>query len=131
MKKHGVFKEEKFLLIFDQILKGLSYMHSLKILHWDIKLENILLTHDDWVKICDFGISIKINSKMSIQEHIGTPAYLSPEVILKRGFLDLKSDVWSLGVMTFICLTGQVPFKGEDIQQLNWCIVGYEATIPS
>ena len=54
-----------------------------------------------------------------IKEHIGTPAYLAPEIIKEEGYNNFQADVWSLGVMSFIALTGTVPFKGEDIEELN------------
>lgn len=57
-------------------------------------------------------------SKGMIYEHIGTPAYLAPEIILEKGYSGFKADIWSLGVTTFIALTGQVPFKGDKLEEL-------------
>jgi serine/threonine protein kinase len=55
----------------------------------------------------------------SINEHIGTPAYLAPEIIKEKGYSGFKSDIWSLGIMSYIALTGIVPFKGNTVDQLN------------
>lgn len=61
-----------------------------------------------------------------ITEHIGTPAYLAPEIIKEEGYKNFQADIWSLGVMSFIALTGTVPFKGDDIDELNQCILNKE-----
>ena len=71
------------------------------------------------IKIADFGVSRKMKKKKLIYEHIGTPAYLAPEIIAENGYSDFKADVWSLGILAFIALTGMVPFKGESIKELN------------
>lgn len=55
----------------------------------------------------------------NIYEHIGTPAYLAPEIIKENGYQGFQADVWSLGVLSYIALTGEVPFKGNSIKQLN------------
>lgn len=60
-----------------------------------------------------------MKKKKMIYEHIGTPAYLAPEIIAEKGYCDFKADIWSLGILTFIALTGMVPFKGESIKELN------------
>ncbi len=67
------------------------------------------------VKICDFGVSRKMKPRKKIFEHIGTPAYLAPEIVSETGYSGFKADIWSLGIMTFILLTGMVPFKGNSI----------------
>ena len=56
-----------------------------------------------------------MKKKQLIYEHIGTPAYLAPEIISENGYSEYKADVWSLGILAFIALTGMVPFKGETI----------------
>lgn len=58
-----------------------------------------------------------------IFEHIGTPAYLAPEIILEKGYSGFKADIWSLGILCYICLTGSVPFRGEKIEELQQSIL--------
>ena len=130
LKNHGRFSEADFLPILAQILNGLQYLHDSSILHRDIKLDNILLTSTGQVKICDFGVSRKILSKGLIHEHIGTPAYLAPEIVTGRGYSGFKADIWSLGVLTFIALLGVAPFKGEVIEELNESILNSEPCFP-
>jgi serine/threonine protein kinase len=119
MKRHGRFRESAFIPLLVQILEALGYLHGRKILHRDIKLDNILLTKDGKIKICDFGVSRKMPSKGLLFEHIGTPAYLAPEIIAEKGYSGYKADIWSLGITCYIALTGQVPFKGEKLEELQ------------
>lgn len=64
-----------------------------------------------------------MNKKQKVYEHIGTPAYIAPEIILEKGYQGFSSDIWSLGIMTFICLTGRVPFRGDEIKDLHHSIL--------
>jgi MAP/microtubule affinity-regulating kinase len=127
----GHFKEKRFRVILQQIVEGLEYIHSHKILHRDIKLDNILLSKNGNIKICDFGISRKMKPGKMINEHIGTPAYLAPEIILEKGYSGFSADVWSLGVMTFMAVTGKVPFKGNNIKELQHSILNSKIVFPS
>ncbi len=126
MKKYGTFTEQHYIPIFFQILNALNYLHSLNILHRDIKLDNILLNKEGEVKICDFGVSRRMRRDKIIFEHIGTPAYLSPEIVKEKGYKNFASDIWSTGVMSYIALSGYVPFKGESIKELNQSIISEE-----
>ncbi len=81
-------------------------------------MDNILINSKAEVKICDFGISKRMHPDKTIYEKIGTPAYLAPEVIEEKGYKGCSADIWSLGVMTFICLTGLIPFKGKKMDHL-------------
>ena len=129
LKKNGKFHERDFLPILKQIVNSLSHLHSKRILHRDIKLDNILLTEDGDVKICDFGVSRLMPVKNLIFEHIGTPAYLAPEIIHEKGYKGFAADIWSLGVMSFIALSGQVPFRGEKIEELHYNILNKKISI--
>lgn len=95
-----------------QIVSGLIYLHQKNILHRDVKLDNILMDSRGNIKICDFGISKQQNPNEVIYEYLGTPAYLAPEIIKEEGYSGYGADVWSLGIMSFISMTGFVPFKG-------------------
>ena len=130
LKTNGKFREPDFIPILAQILNGLHYLHQRSILHRDIKLDNILLNSRGQVKICDFGVSRRVTPKTIITEHIGTPAYLAPEIVAGRGYSGFKVDIWSLGVLTFIALLGSIPFKGEAIEDLNENILNAEPVFP-
>lgn len=128
LKENKRFKEDEFLPFFRQILRSLSHMHRKKILHRDIKLDNILVNAKDRTKICDFGISTIVKHDEVLFEHIGTPAYLAPEIVIGDGYQGFQADVWSLGVTVFIALTGKGPFRGNEIEELQKNIVldGFE-----
>ena len=100
------------------ILSSLNYIHSQNVLHRDIKLDNIIIDRFHNLKLIDFGIS-KIITKGRIYEQCGTPAFLSPEIILNKGYEGFASDFWSLGIVLYVLLYGKVPFKGSNIQELH------------
>lgn len=87
-------------------------------MHWDIKLENILLDTSGKVKICDFGVSIVHVPGEIIHDQCGTPAYLAPEVFKGLGHTGFKSDIWSAGVTLYSMLNGTIPFKCQEIHEL-------------
>lgn len=130
IQENGIFSESEFQPIFNQIAQGLFYLHKNRILHRDVKLENILIAKNKQIKICDFGISRYVSEGTIIDEHIGTPAYIAPEVLLENGYSEFKVDIWSLGVLSYIALTGEIPFDGESIEELRESILKKELTFP-
>lgn len=131
IQQKGIFEEEEFIPVLTQIVNGLLYLRAKRVLHRDIKLENILIGADFRIKICDFGISKRVDGTTKITEHIGTPAYIAPEVILEEGYADFKVDVWSLGVLSFIALTGEIPFDGNSIEELRYNILRQDFAFPN
>ena len=94
-------------------------MHQHNIAHRDFKPENILFTADDKdIKLIDFGISkmLQVNSQV-MHEKIGTAFYVAPEVLDRK--YDMRCDLWSLGVVTFALLSGDLPFKSYTAAELN------------
>ena len=124
-KKNPLFEEEDLKDFFKQVVEGVQYIHNKKIIHRDIKLDNILLDKKNNPKLCDFGISSLIEPGKKIFDTGGTPAYLAPEVIKAEGEVGPKTDVWSLGVLLYLMTFGTVPFKADDLQVLyNKVIIG-------
>ena len=119
IKKKKNLKEKKIQNIFFQICKGLNFLHINRILHRDIKLDNILLNDKEICKICDFGVSRFMAKEDVSSEQCGTPAYLAPEIVRGDGYKGFGVDVWSLGVLLFCLLNGRMPFKGDGIKKLN------------
>lgn len=123
--------QEESKAIFKQILTGLKYLHSQNIIHRDIKPENILLNIrrrqspderqlgpwdedeiDIQVKIADFGLA-KFTGEMQFTNTLcGTPSYVAPEVLVKKGYTS-KVDLWSAGVILYVCLCGFPPFSDQ------------------
>ena len=130
LKKNNVMPEKEAKYMFYQIAYGLSFIHSQSIIHRDIKLDNILVDEHNRCKICDFGVSREIDPNETINEQCGTPAYLAPEIIKDEGYKGFKADIWSLGVLLYSLLTGNMPFKAGTIDELHKKIVTGDYTFP-
>ena len=112
LKNYNDFSENQMGIIIQQLLKALSFIHSKKIIHRDIKPENILFSDKKnlyTLKLIDFGLAA--NSDQEIKT-VGTPSYMSPEMI--DGNVTYVSDIWSVGVIVYQMITGDLPFIGKD-----------------
>jgi Serine/threonine protein kinase len=115
-----------------QLLSGLSYAHSLEIIHRDIKPQNIMITPAGVVKLTDFGIAKALSSATVTQTGIfmGSPGYISPEqadpTVLKGEKIDKRTDIYSLGILMFELLSGSMPFTSET----PWGIVNKHLNEP-
>lgn len=99
--------------IFRQVLEGVRYAHQQGIVHRDLKPSNVFITHEEIVKILDFGFARLPDSQLTqAGEIIGTISYSSPEQIRGEAS-DALTDIWSLGVMLFELVTGKLPFQGS------------------
>lgn len=120
--------EEGTVAFLKQILAGVKYLHDKNIIHLDLKPENILLSSRDStkIKLIDFGLSRKLKDGEVVKEMLGTPEFVAPEVI-NYDPLHTASDMWSIGVITYILLTGCSPFLGDDKQEtfVNVCSNNY------
>jgi len=115
--------ERQASIVFEQVLEGLAFIHKSGIVHRDIKLENILVKNKgdlSCVKISDFGLSKNIQDSAPVTA-VGTPFYVAPD-LLEAMETDspytLMIDMWAMGVLLFIILSGRLPFTGEDDQDL-------------
>ncbi|XP_063475283.1 serine/threonine-protein kinase Nek5 isoform X4 [Symphalangus syndactylus] len=119
-RQRGVlFSEDQILGWFVQISLGLKHIHDRKILHRDIKAQNIFLSKNGMVaKLGDFGIARVLNNSMELARTcIGTPYYLSPEICQNKPYNN-KTDIWSLGCVLYELCTLKHPFEGNNLQQL-------------
>ncbi len=133
--------EATTLRIFRQVTSALGAAHDQGMVHRDVKPENIFLRHHpdypDFVKVLDFGIAKLLGTSSVVGHHtktgtvIGTPAYMSPEQCLGDASLDLRSDVYSLGVVLYEALTGRPPFIGDTLGRLIVCHVSETPVAPS
>ena len=106
----------------------MQYCHKKNVLHRDIKLDNILLTSQGDVKICDFGVSKLVTDGEKMKEQCGTPAYIAPEVFENKGYEGYASDIWSAGVVLYAMLYGAVPFKASNMNELHKQVVKCKPT---
>lgn len=108
--------------IFHQIVSGVEYCHRAKIIHRDLKLENILLDEEGIVKIADFGLSNTIKFGQKMNTNCGTPSYTSPEQIKGQDYVGSATDIWAMGVILFCLLCGFLPFEAASVAQLYYKI---------
>uniref|UniRef100_A0A087YBY1 Myosin light chain kinase family member 4 n=1 Tax=Poecilia formosa TaxID=48698 RepID=A0A087YBY1_POEFO len=101
-----------------QICEGLQHMHKMSILHLDLKPENILCVSrvTNKIKIIDFGLARVYKPREKLKVNFGTPEFLAPEVV-NYDFVSFNTDMWSLGVITYMLLSGLCPFLGDDDNQ--------------
>lgn len=107
------------------MLQGLSYLHEIGIAHRDIKLDNIMMnipSQDSSVeyaipKIIDFGLATVIMPRETRNEGFGTIAYCSPEIIQRKQYT-VSTDIWSMGVVFYVLLSGYFPFMAYDKKQI-------------
>ncbi|KAM6899822.1 triple functional domain protein-like [Xenentodon cancila] len=122
----GNLTEEKVACYLRNVLEALHYLHNCRIVHLDIKPENLLVVHNSsgqpTVKLTDFGDAVQLNSAHYVHPLLGSPEFASPELVLGDPVF-LTSDLWSLGVVTYVLLSGASPFLDESAEEtcLNIC----------
>ena len=149
-KYNKAFPEEIVQYLMRQIVDAINYLHTLDIMHRDIKLENILLHFDNeedkknlnimkgTVKIIDFGFAIFLNNKLG-ETAVGSPQNMDPRILekltnkgrLKKLGYDKKADIWSLGSICYEMLIGRAVFDAEDLEELVFLIEKGDYQLPS
>ncbi|TJZ50132.1 serine/threonine protein kinase [Streptomyces piniterrae] len=132
--QHGAMPTEKALKITADVLAALEASHEMGLVHRDIKPGNVMMTKRNVVKVMDFGIARAMQSGVTSMTQtgmvVGTPQYLSPEQALGRG-VDARSDLYSVGIMLFELLTGQLPFDADSPLAIAYAHVQEEPPVPS
>ncbi|XP_023563514.1 obscurin isoform X3 [Octodon degus] len=113
--KKSVVTEAEVKVYIQQLVEGLQYLHSHGILHLDIKPSNILMVHParEDIKICDFGFAQKLTPLEPQYSKFGSPEFVSPEII-RQAPVSTASDIWAVGVISYLSLTCSSPFAGES-----------------
>lgn len=112
---HGPIEPTIVQKIFTQLVGAVTYVHGKSCVHRDLKLENILLDNNQDVKLCDFGFTREYEGKSSyLQTWCGTVCYSAPEMLKGEKYAGEKVDVWSLGVILYALLCGELPFDEDD-----------------
>ncbi|KAK6943249.1 Protein kinase domain [Dillenia turbinata] len=117
----GRLKEDAARKYFQQLICAVDYCHSQGVYHRDLKPENLLLDESGNLKVSDFGLSALAESKRQdglLHTTCGTPAYVAPEVINRRGYDGAKADIWSCGVILYVLLAGYLPFHDSNLMEM-------------
>ncbi|RHY24943.1 hypothetical protein DYB32_008606 [Aphanomyces invadans] len=130
VKRQKRLAEDDAGLLFMQVLSAVMYMHSMQLVHRDIKLENILLDRYGNTKLVDFGFSAVQTTSKPFSTFCGTPCYMAPEIIHRKTYWGQPVDVWSLGVLLFAMLCGYFPFRARNYNDLYRKIVKGGFDIP-
>lgn len=114
----GKLKEDVARVYFQQLISAIDFCHSRGVYHRDLKPENLLLDDEGNLKVTDFGLSAfteHLKQDGLLHTTCGTPAYVAPEVIGKKGYDGAKADIWSCGVILYVLLAGFLPFQDDNI----------------
>ena len=112
IEKKGQLNYKEAISIAIQVARGIDPAHNNNIVHRDIKPQNIMISHEGKVKVTDFGIARAATSNTIHSDVMGSVHYTSPEQA-RNGFVDGKSDIYSLGIVMYEMVTGRVPFDGD------------------
>ena len=116
--RNQLMNDEQTWDILRQVIRGLNYLHLNNIVHGDMKPSNLLVAGDGTVKLGDFGISrIKFDGEL-LDEHIGTPAFMAPEIISGVSYDGKLADIYSVGATAYCIRFGEPPFKARSRQDL-------------
>ncbi|KAJ0007744.1 hypothetical protein Pint_30323 [Pistacia integerrima] len=129
----GKLKEDLARKYFQQLISAVDFCHSRGVYHRDLKPENLLLDENEDLKVSDFGLSAlpeQIWNDGLLHTRCGTPAYVAPEVLRKKGYDGAKSDIWSCGVILFVLLAGFLPFQDENVMKMYRKIFKAEFEFP-
>merc|ERR1719343_416807 len=109
--------EDHIACVAAQIVRGLQHLQTRKLLHRDVKPENILHNADGQVKLTDFGISKDLNSTVGVAAtFVGTASYMAPERALGKDY-SYQSDIWSAGMVVYELATGRYPFATTNFME--------------
>lgn len=111
---HGRLGRDEACKIFSQLVGAVTYTHSKNCTHRDLKLENILLDKRFNVKLCDFGFTREYEPRSLLDTVCGTTCYMAPEMLLHKKYSGEAVDVWSLGVIFYTLLLGEMPFEEDS-----------------
>ncbi|XP_030949667.1 CBL-interacting serine/threonine-protein kinase 5-like [Quercus lobata] len=117
----GKLKEDLARKYFQQLVSAVDFCHSRGVSHRDLKPENLLLDDNKDLKVSDFGLSAlpeQLWNDGLLHTRCGTPAYVAPEVLRKKGYDGAKADIWSCGVILFVLLAGYLPFQAENVMKM-------------
>ncbi|XP_042124187.1 putative sperm motility kinase W [Peromyscus maniculatus bairdii] len=126
----GYLKEEEARVIFRQVVSAVHFLHQRHIAHRDIKLENILVDAAGNAKLCDFGMAIEVTEGQMLEEICGSLLYWAPEILARKPYDGLAGDMWSLGIVLYVLVTGHFPYMEETLEGMHRVITTTMCPIP-
>ncbi|XP_076640385.1 serine/threonine-protein kinase SIK3 isoform X2 [Colletes latitarsis] len=128
--RNGRMPEPEARRIFRQIVLAVRYLHQQRVVHRDLKAENLLLDADNNIKLADFGFSNEYTPGVPLSTWCGSPPYAAPEIFEGKQYDGPRADVWSLGVVLYILVCGALPFDGPTMQLLRSVVISGKFRIP-
>eukprot|EP00056_Hartaetosiga_gracilis_P006417 m.96511 g.96511 ORF g.96511 m.96511 type:complete len:983 (+) comp12468_c0_seq3:152-3100(+) len=126
---HDTLTEKEARKFTRHMIRAITHLHRLDIVHRDLKTENLLLDHDFNLKVADFGLSNSIAGKTTLTTMCGSPAYTAPELLGGKEY-GKPVDVWSIGINLYAMLTGKLPFSSDNVTTLHAMILDQDFVIP-
>ena len=131
LRKFRKFEEDEAKFFVVQLLLAFEELHNKNIVYRDLKLDNLLIDLEGYIKLCDFGLSTVVDENQPlIHRFCGTPHFVSPEMLKREGY-DKRTDYFSLGVVLFEMVTGYLPFNHPNRERLFQKIMYQEPKYPS
>jgi len=118
IKLRGAIPDEKAAIMYYQLAHAITYLHSLNIVHRDLKCENILLDAKNMVKVSDFGFSRNLAYGDLSSTFCGSAAYAAPEILQGIPYIGAAYDVWSMGVILYIMVCGSMPYDDTNVKKM-------------
>ncbi|XP_076277781.1 serine/threonine-protein kinase SIK3 isoform X3 [Lasioglossum baleicum] len=128
--RNGRMPEPEARRIFRQIVLAVRYLHQQRVVHRDLKAENLLLDADNNIKLADFGFSNEYTPGVPLSTWCGSPPYAAPEIFEGKQYDGPRADVWSLGVVLYVLVCGALPFDGPTMQLLRSVVISGKFRIP-
>jgi serine/threonine protein kinase len=116
---HGPFEEPVAALVFKQLVGAIAYCHMRGVAHRDLKPENILFTEFPMIKLSDFGLCGYLMPEAKLQTFCGSPCYFAPEILMGAEYDGARADIWSLGIVLFVMVTGMMPWNPENESRMQ------------
>lgn len=128
--KQGRLNEKEARIMFRQIISAVEYLHQKRIVHRDLKAENLLLDENNHMKLIDFGFSNNFELGAKLKTWCGSPPYAAPEMFEGKEYYGPATDIWSMGVVLYVLVCGAMPFDARTLHDLKQTVLAGKFRIP-